>query len=82
MVTLKRISRHLLSPRWLTRRRFPPSVAQAIEAAVRRAEARHHGEIRFVVESALLPEEQPTMLSVPTSKSASKKCRVNIRVLG
>ena len=37
----------------MTRRRFPPSTLQAIEAAIVEAESRHGGEIRFVVETAL-----------------------------
>ena len=54
---LKRLLRHLLSTRFSTRRRFPPPVRAAIEQAIRECEARHAGEIRFVVETAFdLPE--------------------------
>lgn len=54
---LKRLLRHLLSTRFSTRRRFPPLVRAAIEQAIRECEARHAGEIRFVVETAFdLPE--------------------------
>jgi hypothetical protein len=52
-----RLLRHLATTRWSTRRHFPPRVRHAIERAVRMCEARHGGEIRFVVETALdLPE--------------------------
>lgn len=37
----------------MTRRRFPSSTLHAIEAAITAAEARHGGEIRFVVETSL-----------------------------
>ncbi len=52
-----RALRHLFATRWSTRRRFPEVTLGAIEAAVREVEARHAGEIRFAVETALdLPE--------------------------
>jgi uncharacterized membrane protein len=54
---LTRLVRHLCSTRWTTLRRFTPQVLQSIEAAIREVEARHAGEIRFAVETALdLPE--------------------------
>lgn len=54
---LARLLRHLLSTRFSTRRRFPPAVRDAIEQAIRDCEARHAGQIRFVVETAFdLPE--------------------------
>lgn len=37
----------------LTRRRFPAATLRAIEEAITRTEARHGGEIRFVIETAL-----------------------------
>jgi len=56
-VKLQRLLRHLLSTRFSTRRRFPLSVREAIEQAIRDCEAHHAGEIRFVVETAFdLPE--------------------------
>lgn len=48
-----RIARHLFATRWATRRRFTPAALQAIEAAISETEARHAGEIRFAVETAL-----------------------------
>ena len=54
---LARLLRHLLTTRYRTRRHFPPPVRTAIEQAIRECEARHAGEIRFVVETAFdLPE--------------------------
>jgi uncharacterized membrane protein len=52
-----RTLRHLFATHWGTRRRFPPPALAAIESAIRDAESRHGGEIRFAVETALdLPE--------------------------
>jgi uncharacterized membrane protein len=54
---LMRLARHLVTTRWSTRRYFSPKVRAAIEQAIRECEARHDGEIRFVVETALdIPE--------------------------
>ena len=50
-----RFLRHLFAPRWLTRRRFTDEVDAAIESAIRIAELRTSGEIRFVIETALEP---------------------------
>jgi len=56
-MNIPRFMRHLFATRWMTRRRFPAPVLEAIEKAIRQAEARHAGEIRFVIETALdLPE--------------------------
>jgi uncharacterized membrane protein len=54
---LLRLMRHIATTRWSTRRHFPQPVRAAIEEAIRACEARHGGEIRFVVETAFdLPE--------------------------
>jgi uncharacterized membrane protein YgcG len=54
---LLRLLRHIATTRWSTRRHFPPAVRDAIEQAIGECEARHGGEIRFVVETAFdLPE--------------------------
>ncbi|MFT3906282.1 MAG: TPM domain-containing protein [Steroidobacteraceae bacterium] len=45
--------RHLSAPRWRMRRRFDAAVRALIEREVKAAEARHGGEICFVVEGAL-----------------------------
>jgi len=48
-----RFLRHVFATRWTTRRHFGPKVLGAIEAAIRETEARHAGEIRFAIETAL-----------------------------
>ncbi len=52
-MNLARMLKHLVSPQWLARRAFPTAALQAIEAAVKAAELRHVGEMRFVVEDGL-----------------------------
>jgi len=54
---MARLLRHLFATRAGTRRRFPAQLLDSIEAAIKAAEARTSGEIRFVVETALEPEE-------------------------
>jgi len=52
-----RLLRHLFATRIGTRRRFSDAVDSDIEAAIRAAETRTSGEIRFVIETALdVPE--------------------------
>src|ERR1700683_177092 len=65
---LLRLLRHLPHTRWSTWRRFAPAVRDAIEQAIGECEARHGGEIRFVVETAFdLPE---LMRGLPTRARA------------
>lgn len=52
-VNFRRILTHLGMTAWQVRRTFPTSCLDAIEAAIRAAEAAHGGEICFVVEGAL-----------------------------
>lgn len=52
---IARVCRHLFSMPWLLTRQFPPAVLQRIELAIKQSEARHGGEIRFVVEADLHP---------------------------
>ena len=52
-MTLGRIMRHLSTGRATVRRAFPPGTLDAIERAIRAAETRHDGQIRFAVEAAL-----------------------------
>ncbi len=47
-----RLIRHALTTRLATRRYFTPQVCNSIEKAIRAVEARHAGEIRFVIETA------------------------------
>jgi uncharacterized membrane protein len=54
---LRRLFRHLFATRRGARRRFTEAVLADIEAAIREVEARHSGEIRFVIETALDPGE-------------------------
>ncbi|MFL6623956.1 MAG: TPM domain-containing protein [Sulfurifustaceae bacterium] len=48
-----RLLRHLSTPRWKLRRVFPAAALANIEAAIKRAEASHGGQICFAVEAAL-----------------------------
>ena len=50
---MHRLFRHLFTTRWQLRRCFPPATLTAVENAIRAAEGRHSGEIRFAVESKL-----------------------------
>jgi uncharacterized membrane protein len=50
---IKRIGRHLLANRSRVRQAFPARSLAVIEQAIKASEARHAGQIRFVVEGAL-----------------------------
>jgi uncharacterized membrane protein len=50
---IRRIGKHLLEHRWRVRLIFPKPVLARIEQAIRKSEATHSGQIRFVVEGAL-----------------------------
>lgn len=50
---LARIFRHLITPQWVVRRAFPPSVLARVEAAIAASEASHRGELCFVVDGSL-----------------------------
>ncbi|MEO8137375.1 MAG: TPM domain-containing protein [Betaproteobacteria bacterium] len=50
---LRRTCKHLLTTEFKVGRAFPPEALAAIEAAVKKSETRHNGEIRFAVEGAL-----------------------------
>lgn len=52
---ITRLIRHLLTTRRLINRNFPARSLDAIQSAIKAAEARHLGEICFVVEAALAP---------------------------
>ncbi|MCK1384149.1 TPM domain-containing protein [Bradyrhizobium sp. 21] len=52
-MSIKRITRHLLQHHWRAKQVFPKGVLDRIEQAIRRGEAGHSGQIRFVVEGAL-----------------------------
>jgi uncharacterized membrane protein len=56
-VKILRHMRHIATTRWSTRRHFARPVRESIEQAIRECEARHGGEIRFVIETAFdVPE--------------------------
>jgi uncharacterized membrane protein len=52
-MSIKRIGRHLLANRSRVRRAFSPAALAHIERAIKASEAKHAGQIRFVVEGAL-----------------------------
>ncbi len=52
-MNIKRIFKHLFYPGWWLRRAFPAYELEKIEAAIKQSEARHSGEIRFAIETAL-----------------------------
>jgi uncharacterized membrane protein len=52
-MSIRRIARHLVHYRWRAKQVFPPTVLDRIEQAIKRSEATHSGEVRFVVEGAL-----------------------------
>ncbi len=53
MNRLQRWLRHLLAGRWQVMRCFSKASMAAIEAAIRRSETTHMGELRFAVEAGL-----------------------------
>ena len=56
-MSVQRLVRHIVTTRWSTRRHFTREVREAIEQAIIECEARHGGQIRFVVETAFdVPE--------------------------
>jgi uncharacterized membrane protein len=52
-----RLFRHSIATHWHTRLLFPKASRDAIEQAVVQAERSHHGQIRFVIETALHPHQ-------------------------
>ena len=52
-MSIKRIARHLVQHHWRTKQIFPQAVLDRIEQAIKRGEATHSGQVRFVVEGAL-----------------------------
>lgn len=50
-----RLLRHLLTPLWLVRLRYPQALLSQIEQRITKFESNHAGELRFVVEHALEP---------------------------
>ena len=52
-MSIRRITRHLLHHHWRAKQLFPQAVLDRIEQAIRRGEATHSGQVRFIVEGAL-----------------------------
>ena len=52
-MSIKRIARHLVQHHWVAKQTFPQAVLDRIEQAIKRSEATHSGQVRFVVEGAL-----------------------------
>src|SRR3982751_410754 len=52
-MSIRRITRHLLQHHWRAKQVFPKDVLDRIEQAIKRGEAMHSGQVRFVVEGAL-----------------------------
>lgn len=52
-MVMRRLIRHLLTPLWLVRRKFPPALMAQIERRIGEVERVRPGELRFVVEHAL-----------------------------
>jgi len=53
MAGISRFLRHVLTPAWLVRRKFPPTLLEQIGRRIGEVERTHPGEVRFVVEHAL-----------------------------
>src|SRR6476469_3706315 len=52
-MNIRRITRHLLQHHWRAKQVFSKGVLDRIEQAIKRGEASHSGQLRFVVEGAL-----------------------------
>ncbi|MFB6415175.1 MULTISPECIES: TPM domain-containing protein [Bradyrhizobium] len=52
-MSIKRIARHLLQHHWRAKQIFPQAVLERVGQAIKRGEATHSGQVRFVVEGAL-----------------------------
>jgi uncharacterized membrane protein len=50
-----RLIRHAAATHWRTRMLFPSTTLDAVEQAIARVESAHSGEIRFAIETALMP---------------------------
>lgn len=73
----KRLLKHVLMTRLQLRRAFPSDALHQIEAAIRKSETRHSGEVRFVVEAALEPLE---VLKGLTPRARAVELFSNLRV--
>jgi len=76
-MNIRRIMRHLSTGRASVRRTFSPAILDAIEQAIRQAEAKHSGQIRFAVEASL---ELAPLLAGQTAKQRALEVFSNLRV--
>ena len=77
MKRLTRFFKHITSGRWQVARRFPKRSMLAIEAAIRRSESSHMGELRFAVEAAL---DWPDLLVGASSRGRALEVFSRLRV--
>ena len=76
-MSFSRTLRHLCATRAGTRRRFSNAVDAAIETAIRAAEQRSSGEIRFAIETAL---DIPELWSGVTPRARAEEVFAQLRV--
>ncbi len=67
-MSIKRIARHLVQHHWRAKQIFPQAVLDRIEQAIKRGEATHSGQVRFVVEGAL--DGRPLFRNQPARERA------------
>ncbi|MBH5401748.1 TPM domain-containing protein [Bradyrhizobium sp. CNPSo 4010] len=67
-MSIKRIARHLVQHHWRAKQIFPQAVLDRIEQAIKRTEATHSGQVRFVVEGAL--DGRPLFRNQPARERA------------
>ncbi len=76
-MSMARVIKHLSTGRAAVRRIFPPAVLDAIEQAIREAEAKHSGQIRFAVEASL---EFKPLLAGQTARQRALEVFSQLRV--
>ena len=76
-MNISRVMKHLSTGRASVRRIFPPRTLDAIENAIREAEATHSGQIRFAVEASL---ELMPLLAGQTARQRALEVFSKLRV--
>jgi uncharacterized membrane protein len=76
-MVMPRLLRHLVTPFWILRLRYPAALLQKIEARITRLEQQHPGELRFVVEHAL---ELPDLFAGVTARERALEVFSQLRV--
>lgn len=74
---IKRLLNHVFTTRLQLSRAFPKAALRKIEAAIRKSETHHCGEVRFAVEAALDPME---VLRGRTPRARAVELFSNLRV--